>query len=340
MEHPSHYTSDLLDLNGLDQYPGNLEDEVIVAPTGSLPASQPPYSSMNASMIPSPRSSLGRSPVMSFQDISYSEQVCDPSLLANKGAVSTRSKVPEPLTPASFGPRGSISTKSSTNSIPSIQETHNMTSARNTAPEGSEPPRKKARQKETKLVKQESEDEEEEEDESTDKRKKFLEKNRIAASKCREKKKKWVHELEYNKSHLERHNMELRLEHRSLLNELNQTKSMLMSHADCNDPNITEWLNNQARRIVQTNGASMFSMANPLSAYPPPGQQRNSSNVSGSSMADLGPSSRRASTSYSHGHSSIDTTPPIDPALPMSSVSPRVKEESLINLDHMGWTNE
>ncbi|KAI3391778.1 hypothetical protein diail_6800 [Diaporthe ilicicola] len=336
MDDPSHFTSDLLDLNGISPYPGTLEDQVIVASTEPLPTSNQQYSSMDASIIPSPRSSLGRSPVMPFQDISYSDQVCDPSLLASKGAVSTRSKVSEPLTPTSFGARGSISTKSSSNSIPLLQEAHIMASARNNAPEDTEPPRKKARQKQPKTVKQESEDEEE--DEPTDKRKKFLEKNRIAASKCREKKKKWVHELEYSKSHLERHNMELRLEHRGLLNELNQTKSMLMSHAECNDPNITEWLNNQARRIVQTSGPSMFSMANPLSAYPP--QHQHGSNVSGSAMIDLGPASRRESTSYSQGHSSIDTTPPIDPALPMSSVSPRVKQESLINLDHMGWNDE
>lgn len=213
-----------------------------------------------------------------------------------------------------------------------------MPTAHKSRCEDSEPPRKKARQRQIKPAKQESEDEEE--DESTEKRKKFLEKNRIAASKCREKKKKWVHDLEYSKSQLERLNMELRLEHRGLINELNQTKSMLMSHADCNDPNITEWLNHQARRIVQTAGSSMFSMPNPLSTYPPPGQHQNSSNVSGGSMVDLDPSSRRASASYSQGHSSIDTTPPIDPALPMSSLSPTVKEEPIANLDHMRWVNE
>lgn len=305
MEDPSHFTSDLLDLDGINSYPDSLEDGVIVASTELLSTPNQAYSTMNASIFPSPRSSLGQSPVMPFQDISYGDQVCDPSLLANQGAMSTRSKAAEPLTPTSFGARGSISTKSSTNSIASLQDTHATSSARKSAPESLEPPRKKARQKQSKPVKPESEDEEEEEDESTEKRKKFLEKNRIAASKCREKKKKWVHELEYNKSHLERHNMELRLEHRGLVNELNQTKSMLMSHADCNDPNITEWLNNQARRIVQTTGPSMFSMANPLSVYLPQGQHRNSGNVSGSTMVDLGPSSRRESTSYSQGKYSI-----------------------------------
>lgn len=303
MEDPSHFTSDLVDFNSIDPYPDTLEDEVVVASTELLPTHHS-YSSINPAVIPSPRSSLGRSPVMPFRDISYSDQVCDPSLLANKETVSTRSKVSEPLTPASFEARGSISTKSSSNSIPSLQESHIMPSARKPSHGDSEPPKKRARQKQSKSTKQESEDEEEE-DESTEKRKKFLEKNRIAASKCREKKKKWVHELEYNKSQLERQNMELRLEHRGLMSELNQTKSMLMSHADCNDPNITEWLNNQARRIVQTTGSSMFSMPNPLSAYPPQGQHRNDSNISGSSLVDLVPASRRASTAYSQGEYSM-----------------------------------
>lgn len=305
MEDSSHFTSDFVDFNGIDAYPDTLEDEVIVASTDALPTSHQSYS-MNPSVIPSPRSSLGQSPVMPFQDFSYSDQVCDPSLLANKGAASTRSKVSEPLTPASFEARGSISTKSSTNSIPSLKENKIMPPARKSSREDSEPPKKRARQKQSKSAKQESEDEEDEEqNESTDKRKKFLEKNRIAASKCREKKKKWVHDLEHNKSQLERHNMDLRLEYRGLINELNQTKSMLMSHADCNDPNITEWLNNQARRIVQTTGASMFSMPNPLSAYPTQGQFRNGSNVSGSSLVDIDPTSRRASTTYSHGEYSM-----------------------------------
>lgn len=296
MEDPSHFTtSDLVDF---DPYRESLQDEVIVASTELLPTSQQPYSSMNPSLIPSPRSSLGQSPVMPFQDITYSDQVCDPSLLAHKPPAPTQSKVSGPLTPASFGDRGSISTKSSSNSIPSLKET-TMPSTHKFQREDSEPPKKKARQRQIKPAKQESEDEEQ--DESTEKRKKFLEKNRIAASKCREKKKKWVHDLESNKSQLERLNMELRLEHRGLISELNQTKSMLMSHADCNDRNITDWLNNQARRIVQTTGSSMFSMPNPLSTYPPQGQHRNNSNVSGGSMVDLDPLSRRASTSYSQG---------------------------------------
>lgn len=303
MEDHSNFINDLVDFNGIDPYPDTLEDEVIVASTEFPPTSHQSYSSMNPSVIPSPRSSLGQSPVMPFQEISYSDQACDPSLLANKGAASTQSKVPEPLTPASFEARGSISTKSSSNSIPSVQESRARPPARKSPQQGSEPPKKQARHKQSKPVKEESEDEEE--DESTEKRKKFLEKNRIAASKCREKKKKWVHELEYNKSQLERTNMELRLEYRSLVNDLNQTKGMLMSHADCNDPNITEWLNNQARRIVQTSGPSMFSIPNPLSAYPPQGQHRNGSNVSGSSLVDLDPMSRRASTSFSQGEYSM-----------------------------------
>jgi hypothetical protein len=297
MEDPSQFPSDLVDLNGID-YPDPLENEVIVASTELLPTSQP-YSSMNPAIIPSPRSPLGESPFMPFQDITYSDQVCDPSLLANKGAAPAQGKALEPLTPASFGTRGSISTNSSSISIPSLKETQTMASARKSPLGNSEPPKKKARQKQSKPTKQESE--EEEEDESTEKRKKFLEKNRIAASKCREKKKKWVHDLEQNKSQLERLNMELRLEHRGLINELNHTKSMLMSHADCNDPNITEWLNNQARRIVQNTGSSMFSMQNPLSTYPPQGQHRNNNSISGNSLVDLDPLSRRGSTSYSQG---------------------------------------
>lgn len=335
MEQSSYFFSDCIDLDGGSPYPSTLQDEVVVA-TESLPVSyaggtntmpKHTYTSTHATLVPSPQSALAQSPVMSFQDVPYSDLLCDPVLLAGSDTAAKQTKATEPLTPSSYG-RGSVGTRSSTNSIPSVSEPKTMVVARNSSP----PHKRRSRQtKSTRSIKEED-DEEEDGDGTPDKRQKFLEKNRIAASKCREKKKRWVHDLEHNKSELERQNFELRLEHRNLINELSQTKSMLMNHSACKDPNIDRWLDNEARRIVQTAGANVFS-ANPLAYAPPNARGRNDSLVSAVSM-DFESPSRRASMAYSQAPSSLNDSP-IDPFLPMPSLSPKVKEEPVMNLDHM-----
>ncbi|EGR46862.1 uncharacterized protein TRIREDRAFT_109538 [Trichoderma reesei QM6a] len=75
--------------------------------------------------------------------------------------------------------------------------------------------------------------------------------NRVAASKCRQKKKEKVDELKEIKSSLERRNSELQLEYQRLRQELGQVKSHLIRHTDCNDPNIDRWVENEAKSYVQ-----------------------------------------------------------------------------------------
>jgi cyclic AMP-dependent transcription factor ATF-2 len=112
-----------------------------------------------------------------------------------------------------------------------------------TPPEQDEPPRKRKARK----VKKEPSTAEDEE-----KRIKFLERNRIAAMKCREKKKHYVSELEEAKIKEETQNVHLRMVYNGLLTEVSGLKHLLMTHAECNDENIDQWINNSARRIVQT----------------------------------------------------------------------------------------
>ena len=87
-----------------------------------------------------------------------------------------------------------------------------------------------------------------------DKRNRLLEKNRVAASKCRQRKKEYVSDLEETKSGLENQNFRLQLEYHGLLGEVTQMKSQLMSHASCQDPIIDKWIQNEARRIVDGQG--------------------------------------------------------------------------------------
>jgi len=77
-----------------------------------------------------------------------------------------------------------------------------------------------------------------------------LERNRIAASKCREKKKQWVHDLEARKSELEAQHAGLHAELASLADEVTQIKNYLMGHAGCGDANIDMWIENEALRFV------------------------------------------------------------------------------------------
>ncbi|RYP32203.1 hypothetical protein DL767_005359 [Monosporascus sp. MG133] len=86
------------------------------------------------------------------------------------------------------------------------------------------------------------------------KRNRFLEKNRIAATKCRQKKKEWMSDLEETRSGLESQNCQLRMECNDLLDEVSRLRIELMQHASCNDPNIDKWVENEAKRFVLTTG--------------------------------------------------------------------------------------
>jgi hypothetical protein len=78
----------------------------------------------------------------------------------------------------------------------------------------------------------------------------FLERNRLAASKCREKKKVWLDDLEETKVALEARHRGLLIEHDSLLDEVTRMKNSLIGHACCRDPGIDDWIQQEARRFV------------------------------------------------------------------------------------------
>jgi cyclic AMP-dependent transcription factor ATF-2 len=122
-------------------------------------------------------------------------------------------------------------------------------------------------------------------DEDEHKRNKFLERNRLAASKCREKKKLYTQELEGTKINLEARNVSLQREYSNLLTEVSDLKHQLMVHAKCNDRNIDLWLENEARRFVQTSDA----FGQPFAGLGQPGQ------TSGLPEVPVSPKSRHAS---------------------------------------------
>ncbi|ETS79911.1 hypothetical protein PFICI_07440 [Pestalotiopsis fici W106-1] len=97
-------------------------------------------------------------------------------------------------------------------------------------------------------------------EEETAKREKFLERNRVAAGKCREKRKTWMTDLEDTKLELEDRNTRLRTEHSALLMEFNQMRAALMAHANCGDVRINKWVENEAKRFVLGAGEQYDSM--------------------------------------------------------------------------------
>jgi hypothetical protein len=101
-------------------------------------------------------------------------------------------------------------------------------------------PAKKARKSKKKPITKEQEEA---------KRKKFLERNRVAADKCRQNRKKWVDDLQ-EKCH--NYSADIALKKAALEDmehEMMQLKSMLLVHAQtCKDNSILDWVNSRSNK--------------------------------------------------------------------------------------------
>ncbi|KAM0520544.1 hypothetical protein ACHAPE_002939 [Trichoderma viride] len=84
----------------------------------------------------------------------------------------------------------------------------------------------------------------------TEKKEQVKQRNRVAASKCRHKKRTKVDELKEQSSSLEAENNNLHNEYERLRKEIGQVKSDLMHHTECNDDNINQWISNEAKTYV------------------------------------------------------------------------------------------
>ncbi|KAF4435333.1 Transcription factor atf21 [Fusarium acutatum] len=222
-------------------------------------------------------------------------------------ALNNSPKLPDemhstPETPFSEPTSGGPTRQSSKSSIPSIDSANTDTkprrSSRATKTKLQQPsvepvtkPRQKRAPKEASL-KEEDEDENDGLDE-TGKRSKFLKRNRIAASKCRQKKKQWMVQLEETKRELEGENTALQNQYTNLMSELTTIKNQLMEHASCNDANIDQWLDNEARKYVQRIAAqsAQSRQAPPVPPQNVPGEfyntHRRSSSVATSTQRSI-----------------------------------------------------
>ncbi|KAI1438211.1 hypothetical protein GGR50DRAFT_481384 [Xylaria sp. CBS 124048] len=142
------------------------------------------------------------------------------------------------------------------------------------------------------------------------KRKHFLQRNRVAAMKCRKKKKEWVNDLEETKTGLESHNAHLHMELDGLVDEASRIRAQLMVHANCNDSNIDKWIENEAKRFVIGTGErydqilAHFSPAQGVGVGVDPQQQQQQQDMSsaapGSEYTTGGPSLISPLTTPSH----------------------------------------
>ncbi|KAF1732552.1 Transcription factor atf21 [Beauveria bassiana] len=100
-------------------------------------------------------------------------------------------------------------------------------------------------------------------------RRRNLERNRAAASKCRQRKKRWQEGLESKKIALESRYKALHIETKDLMEEVAILKNIVIAHAVCDDANIDDWIRNEAdnfvRRMSGTQNAPVVS-ATPDSA--------------------------------------------------------------------------
>ena len=88
------------------------------------------------------------------------------------------------------------------------------------------------------------------------KRQKFLERNRIAASKCRRKKKQWTQDLEDTAREVQNTSKNLLKQVAVLRDELLYLKDELLKHDGCSCERIKQYLMNEATRVVEGTSAS------------------------------------------------------------------------------------
>lgn len=92
---------------------------------------------------------------------------------------------------------------------------------------------------------------------SDQKRRKFLERNRVAASKCRQKKKQWMQELETNARKAQSDSKHLHGMVGILREELLRLKGELLKHSSCGCEQISTYLLNEATKVAEGAHRSM-----------------------------------------------------------------------------------
>jgi bZIP transcription factor len=124
------------------------------------------------------------------------------------------------------------------------------------------------------------------------KRSRFLERNRLAASKCRQKKKEWTKGLEERARSLQNEKMQLQMMVGSLKSEMIYVREELLKHGNCGCKRIRDYLNTEVNALAQNQGQLTYLMRDIPSRH-----CSMTPSINGSRKDSLG--SRRDSTSLS-----------------------------------------
>lgn len=100
-------------------------------------------------------------------------------------------------------------------------------------------------------------------------RSKFLERNRVAASKCRQKKKEWTQNLETKARDLQKHNQELRMLVDSYKEEILFLKGEMLKHTACGCSSIQEYLQQGANSFLGQREAVIKRETSAEASMPP-----------------------------------------------------------------------
>lgn len=123
------------------------------------------------------------------------------------------------------------------------------------------------------------------------KRSKFLERNRVAASKCRQKKKEWTQNLENRARELQKNNNQLRMVIDSCSQEILFLKGELLKHSQCDCESIQSFIKSDIHKFADNkHEEEPFKLDSPIESMP---------------------SSPQGSTDAETDRNDIDSKPPI-----------------------------
>ena len=115
-----------------------------------------------------------------------------------------------------------------------------------------------------------------------EKRSKFLERNRVAASKCRQKKKEWTQNLENRARELQKNNNLLRMEVESLRQETLFLKGEMLKHSSCDCEQIQIFMKSESNNFLEgtDDGIVLKREQSPIESMPGSPKSRRHSNQS------------------------------------------------------------
>ena len=188
-------------------------------------------------------------------------------------------------------------------SLPPAQKAARQSSAKNkggdSAQSNESPKVKKPRKSKKKPMTKEQEE---------SKRKKFLERNRVAADKCRQNRKKWVDDLQTKAHYFGADNSEKKAQLEELEQEIVQLRSLLFIHSrSCNEKDIVSWVEQEANKVqLLSEPDSKETLEDKLSIFGQSVEETSSLTSRPTSSHGYGSASEAVSRRYSHATADDD----------------------------------